>query len=350
MITYTGILGLSFKRSYTMRALLICGLLISACASWLTAETATRPASRAGEPRWEVTIRDPYLRGIGEDSVWTAARSVGISRLEVVLDQNLACPHLFEKDEAPYRIDTPENQARLQARLDAEGMSIGCFALVVRLSKPDDEDRAVEWVARAAKAAPAVGCRQLMLPVGITDENGNRVDDEQFLLAGKSLVRKLDRVAAETGIQLMLENLGHYWNRPEILLPVLRESRPDRVGLLHDVCNMYWFGHPLDKLYELTEQVAPYVRSVHVKNVKYPEDQRQRQRSPGWEYGKYAEPVRTGDIDFRRVLAIYAKAGYVGDVCIEDDSLGKFDAPGKKQVIADDVALLRELIAELKRP
>jgi sugar phosphate isomerase/epimerase len=326
------------------RLLFSVAILFSTLAPALAESAANRPDDKR---QWAVTIRDPYLRGIGEDTVWAAARSVGISRLEVVLDGDLACPHLFEKEETPYRLDTAENQQILRNKLASEGMSIGCFAMVTRISKPGDEDLAVERITRAAKAIGAVGCNQIMLPVAIVDEKGERLSDEQFVAAGKSLVRRLDKVAAETGVQLMLENLGHYWNRTEILLPVLRESKPDRVGLLHDVCNMYWFGHPLDKLYELTEQVAPFVRSVHVKSVKYPEDQRNQQRSPGWEYGKHAEPVRSGDIDFGRILAIYAKAGYVGDVCIEDDSLGKFDAAGKKKVIADDVVLLRELIEKL---
>ncbi|HOA75347.1 MAG TPA: TIM barrel protein [Phycisphaerae bacterium] len=312
----------------------------------LVAESAaTRPDSR----KWEVTIRDPYLRDIGEDTVWAAAKSVGITRLECVLDENLACPYLLEKGAAPYRIDTEENRKILARKLESEGMSIGCFAMVVRLATPVDEQRAAEWIVRAAKAAPGVGCRHIMLPVAIVDEKGEKVSDERFVTVGRRFVRALDRIAAETGVQLMLENLGHYWNRPEILLPVLRESEPDRVGLLHDVCNMYWFGHPLDKLYSLTQEVAPFVRCVHVKSVKYPTDRRNQQRSPGWEYIKYAEPVPTGDIDFGRILAIYARAGYVGDLCIEDDSLGKFDAAGKKKAIADDVAFLQELIARLPK-
>ncbi|MBI4578302.1 MAG: sugar phosphate isomerase/epimerase, partial [Planctomycetes bacterium] len=226
-------------------------------------------------------------------------------------------------------MDTPEHRDTLRRRLAAHGMSIGCFAMVVRLAKPEDEAAALDWVARAAAAAPDVGCHMLMLPIAIADAKGERIPDDEFIARGKSFIRKLDAIAERTGIQLTIENLGHYWNRAEILEPVLRESRPDRVGLLMDICNMYWYGHPLDKLYGLAERFAPYVRSIHVKNVKYPEDHRNRQRPPGWEYVKYAEPVRTGDIDFTRVLAIYAKAGYVGDVCIEDDSLPKFDAAGK---------------------
>jgi sugar phosphate isomerase/epimerase len=330
-----------------MRSSLSCAVLASLTiiASWTYAEPASAPEKR----QWAVTIRDPYLRGVGE-TVWAAARSVGISRLECVLDENLACPHLFEKDAAPYRIDTAENRAALRSKLAAENISIGCFAMVIRLGKPEDEDRGIKCVTRAAKAAAELGCPMIMLPVAITDPKGERVSDEEFVAVGKRFVRKLDKVAEETRVQLMLENLGHYWNRPEILLPVLKAGKPDHVGLLHDVCNMYWYGHPLEKLYPLTEQVAPYVRSVHVKSIKYPQDQRNQQRSPGWEYGKFAEPLRTGDIDFTRVLAIYAKAGYVGDVCIEDDSLGKLDAAGKKRVIADDVVLVQEIFRKISSP
>src|SRR5262249_32750165 len=146
------------------------------------------------------------------------------------------------------------------------------------------------------------------------------------------------------GVQIVIENLGRYWNRPEILEPVLRESTPERVGLLLDITNMYWYGFPLDRIYELTRQFAPFVRYMHIKNIRYPADQRNKQRPPGWEYGKYAEPVRTGDIDFARILDIVAKTGYVGDLTIEDDSLPHFDANGKKKVLADDVDYLRDLI------
>jgi sugar phosphate isomerase/epimerase len=323
-----------------MAAVLIC----ATCA--LAAAPATQPAETR---QWTVSICSSYLRGIGEDTIWSAAKSVGITRLECPLDKELGCPYLFEKEGTPYRIDTAENREKLRAKLAAEGVSIGCFVTIIKLSEPEDEAKALDWVNRAVAAAPEVGCRRVMLPIAISDPKGGPLSDEAFIERGQSFLRKLDEIAAKTHIQLVIENLGPYWNRPEILEPVLRASKPDRVGLLNDICNMYWFGHPVDKLYALAEQFAPYVRYVHVKNVKYPEDQKNKQRSPGWEYGKYAEPVRTGDIDFGRILATYAKAGYVGDVCIEDDSLGKFDAAGKKKVIADDAALLKELIAKLPK-
>ena len=59
-------------------------------------------------------------------------------------------------------------------------------------------------------------------------------------------------------------------------------------------------------------------------------------------------PVKEGDIDFRKIITLLSKAGYRGDLTLEDDSLGKFDAAGRKKVLQEDVQLLREIIAGMK--
>ena len=112
---------------------------------------------------------------------------------------------------------------------------------------------------------------------------------------------------------------------------------------------MYWYGHPLDKIYEMTETVAPYVRYYcHAKNNRYPADKKNILRTPpGAGYRESATSIREGDLDFRRILDIYAKVGFRGVVTIEDDSLRKHDAEGQKAVLIDDVKFLREVIAEL---
>ncbi len=321
-------------------ALAVSSILVGASVS--QAEPASKPAPP--DRRWAVSVCDGYLRGIGADDIWSAARAIGISRIEAGVKPDLSCPNLFEKDGSPYRLDTPAARTVLRTKLAKEGFTIGCLCLGIKLSADGPDDAALEWVRRAAEAAPEIGCRTIMLPIGIQAPGGGKVSDEVFLTRAQAFVRALDPIAAATGVQFALENLGHYWNRPEILEPVLRKSRPDRVGLLLDITNMYWYGFPLDRLYDLAKQFAPYVRYVHAKNVRYPEDQRQKQRTPGWEYGKYAEPIRTGDIDFGRIIGLYAKAGYVGDVTIEDDSLPRLDAAGRKKALLDDVAFLRHVV------
>jgi sugar phosphate isomerase/epimerase len=119
------------------------------------------------------------------------------------------------------------------------------------------------------------------------------------------------------------------------------------VALTLDICNMYWFGDPLPKIYELAEHFAPYVRYAHVKNVKYPDDQKQTRRPEGWEYSKYAEPVKTGDLDFKKIIGFYYQAGYRGDLTLEDDSLGKFKMPELREIHRQDIQYLHQIIATL---
>jgi len=303
---------------------------------------STAPAT--GGRHWALSIRDPYLRGLGPDNIWQAGRSVRLNRLEVYLDDNLACPYIYEKDGAPYRIDTPEARKTLLEKLTKEHFTIGCFMILPRLVVDGSEDKAVlQRVRKVAEVVSEFGNAIIMLPIDIRGVKENEPPtDQEFVARGKAFVRQLDRIAAETKAQIVIENLGKYWNRPEILEPVLRESTPDSVGLLLDITNMYWYGFPLDRIYELAQQFAPYVRYVHCKNIRYPEDQRQKQRPPGWEYAKYADPIGTGDINFNRIMEILVKAGYVGDLCNEDDSLPHYDAAGKRKALLEDVDFFRQ--------
>ncbi len=304
------------------------------------------PSAPGTEPvrKWDVGCRDGgYLRGIRPSDIWSAMDAIGISRLEVSVSEDLSCPGIFENGATPYRIDTPQACQQLRARLAEKKKTIRAFCAVVRIEKEKSDEASVQWIEKIAQAAADLDRPVIMVPIV-----GGGFSDDEFVQVATAFVKKLVPIAERHDVQITLENLGHYWNRREILEPVLKAVPSNRVGLALDITNMYWFGHPLTKLYELAETFAPYVRYVHVKNVNYPEEKREVQRPEGWEYGKYAAPVRKGDIDFRRIIALLRKAGYRGDLTLEDDSLGKFDAEGRKQVLLDDVQLLREIIVEVK--
>ncbi len=293
---------------------------------------------------WDVGCRDGgYLRGMGLSDVWAAMDAIGISRVEVQVQRDLSCPGLFENGKTPYRIDTPQAVQQLSQQLAEKKKSISAFCTVARLQKGKSDEDTVAWLEKIAKAAVGLGRPVIMIPVV-----GGGFSDEEFVERATAFVKLLVPIAERHDVQFTLENLGHYWNRREILEPVLKAVPSDHVGLALDITNMYWFGHPLSKLYDLAATFAPYVRYVHVKSVNYPEDRREVQRPEGWEYGKYAAPVKQGDIDFRRIITLLSKAGFRGDLTLEDDSLGKFDAAGQKRVLREDVQLLREIIAEMK--
>ena len=79
----------------------------------------------------------------------------------------------------------------------------------------------------------------------------------------------------------------------------------------------------------------------------YPEDKREIEREIGWEYGTYAAPLRDGDIDLPWVARTLEESGYTGTLCIEDESLGRFDAEKQKSVLIDDAAFLKEVVASI---
>jgi sugar phosphate isomerase/epimerase len=298
----------------------------------------------AAAEKWQVGSRDGgYLRGMGCADVWSAMDALDITRIEVAVSGDLSCPGLFENGTTPYRIGSPEDCERLRQKLAEKKKSISAFCAGVGLEKGKSDEANLERIDRIAAAAALLGRPVIMIPVG-----ARGFSDEELVERAVAFVKGLAQIAERHNVQLTLENLGHYWNRREVLEPVLKSVPTNRVGLALDITNMYWFGHPLSHLYELAETFAPYVRYVHVKSIQYPEDKREVRRTEGWEYGKYTAPVRQGDIDFHRIITLLGKAGCRGDLTLEDDSLGKFDADGRKKVMRDNVQFLRDIISRME--
>jgi len=123
----------------------------------------------------------------------------------------------------------------------------------------------------------------------------------------------------------------------------------DRFGVTIDTANFYWFGYPLSRLYEIYTEFAPHACHTHCKSIRYPADQREKQRPTGFEYGKYCCPVYEGDIDFRRVAAILYKAGYTGDLCVEDESLRHFPESQRCEVLRKEIAHLRAAARSVRK-
>jgi sugar phosphate isomerase/epimerase len=119
------------------------------------------------------------------------------------------------------------------------------------------------------------------------------------------------------------------------------------LGLTLDTGNFYWFGHPISRVYEIMRQFAYKVKHTHIKNISYPAEIREQQRPIGYEYGKYVCPIPDGDIDHQVVVNILKEAGYAGDLCIEDESLGKFAPEERRKVLRGDAEYLKSLVANL---
>ena len=145
-----------------------------------------------------------------------------------------------------------------------------------------------------------------------------------------------------------IENHGFQGNNLAFQLNVYKVVGSDRLGSTMDTGNFYWRGYPLSEVYGILTILAPYTKHTHLKNIKYPAELRETTREAGWEYGAYCCPLEEGDIDHGKVLQILKAGGYTGDVCIEDESVGKFPTVQERiAVLERDVAHVKSIIQAL---
>jgi len=94
-------------------------------------------------------------------------------------------------------------------------------------------------------------------------------------------------------------------------------------------------------VYAVCEHFAGRARHTHFKNIAYPAELRHQPREPGFKYAEFAAPLSRGDLDLARLITILGRAGYAGDLCIENEMLGRFARADQLQVLAEDAAHLR---------
>jgi len=292
--------------------------------------------AEGAEEKLVVGLRDVHLREIGEKDCWSSLRGVGAEGVEVEVADDLSLPNLVSPG-TNYSLADEGSIAKFAADAKAAGVKIPALFTANHFdSRPEFE---IDWVTKVARAAKTLGTPAIRIDV----VPGKTAGDEFQKLATETL-KKLVAATEATGVALAIENHGDTTNRPEFLEKLFKEVGSQRLGLTLDTANFYWFGHPLSKLYDLYESLAPRVHHTHIKSIKYPEASREKRRAMGWEYDKYCCPIYEGDIDFRRVVTILRKAGYKNDLCVEDESLSKFPAKARRDVLSKEVRHLKLIL------
>lgn len=300
-----------------------------------TLQTALHGAdTSAARGSWRIACRDAHLKETGAADCWAAFKAIQADGLEVDVDGEGACSSLFGP--AKYGISTPEDVERLGKALAEHKAVITAFCMHNRFDERPDEE--VKMVVKVAQAA-----RKLHVPAIRLDVVPRKIKDDSFLPFAIDIGKRVVRETEDIDVRFGVENHGGTTNRPDFLRPFLKGVGSDRFGLTLDTANFYWFGHPLPELYRIYDEFADAVCHTHCKNIRYPESEREKKRPTGWEYGKYNCPVYEGDIDFKRVASILQKHNYKGDLCIENESLGKFPEGERGRVLAREVQHLREV-------
>ena len=303
---------------------------------------AAAPVSRSAfavekRPAWLATCRDAIIRPTGHKNIWLALKAVKAEGVEVEVAADLTLPSLFHPT-TKYTLATAAGVDQFASGAKAAGMRISGFCMHNKFEQQPDAE--VATCTRLAGIAQSLG-----VPVIRLDVVPEKLSKPDFLKAAVAALKRVVAATESTGVPFGVENHSNTTNDPSFLNAMLDGVGSKRLGLTLDIGNFYWFGHPLSKVYELVEAFAPRVFHTHCKNIRYPAGEREKQRPMGWKYGEYACPIDEGDIDYSRIVAIFSKAGYHNDFCIENEFLGKSSAAGATKTLAREIQFLKQLRA-----
>lgn len=297
--------------------------------------TSVSGAGKQKKPVWPLAMREVMLRHLKPENIWSAAKSMGLEGLEATITEKLELPHLAHPD-GPYTAADVAGLNRIRKDMESSGVRITAFCMYTRFAeRPELEP---EWCGRVARVAKALG-----VPAIRIDVVPHKIAKEDFLPFAIKVLRKTMAEVEPTGVPLAIENHGVVTNDPDFLDALFKGVGSPLLGLTLDTGNFYWYGHPLSKLYEIFERFASRSFHTHLKGINYPAEEREKQRPMGWEYGKYQCPIYQADVDYHRLAAILDKAGYQGDLCIENEGLGHKKPDEVEAILKKELALLVEL-------
>jgi len=288
-----------------------------------------------GAKRWPVTVRDGMLRSTRESDCWAAMKDLAVDGVEVTIGSDMSCGGLYHP-QSKYVLSSPDAVAALKQELTANGMSITAFAMGNRFDV--ELEKEIEWMKRLVPVCTALSVRTIRI-----DVVPHRLKREEFLPFAIKACKEVATIAGDGNVRLGIENHGNTTNDPDFMQNLLDGVGRTNLGLTLDTGNFYWYGHPLENVYALFEKFAPRVFHTHIKSIAYPAEKKSVRREMGWKYDEYTCPIYEGDIDFKRVAQILRKGGYDGDLCIENESLGRFPAEQRRGILKKELAMLREL-------
>ncbi len=288
-----------------------------------------------------VSIRDDVVLHGGFGSIGEVLQGLGLNAVEFHVRRDFTVRSLTNSTQF-HGLQTPDGVLALEQELTQHGVRVSAFLLGNDFGKPDANEQ-VTWMVSTIQLAHRLNVPAVRVDAVVSGWEALGLEGAVRLFA--DFIKRVLDATENTSVQLGIENHGSLGNRPEFLQAVLESVGSPRLGLTLDTGNFYWFGHPLSKVYALMLQFAGAVKHTHIKNIAYPPELREQQRPIGYEYGKYVCPIPDGDIDHQVVIRILKEAGYKGDLCVEDESLGKFAPSERLQVLKRDVEHLQELVA-----
>ncbi|MDX1934804.1 MAG: sugar phosphate isomerase/epimerase family protein [Capsulimonadales bacterium] len=290
-----------------------------------------------------VSIRDEMVLSTGFDSLAQGLKFFGLNAVELNVGRDFRVRALTPTEDRPFLyLDRDEDVRQLGEQASASGIRISALLMGNNFNAPDLGTE-LAWAVRTIRAAADLGIPAVRIDAIMHGERDLPTAQRQDIFARgvRTVLNGTDGLPVDLGI----ENHGFQGNDPEFLDGLMERVASPRLGMTIDTGNFYWFGYPLERVYEILEKFAPLTKHTHIKNIRYPSEMVHVQRPMGFEYGKYCCPVPEGDIDHGKVVGFLRTAGYERDLCIEDESLGKFDETTRRANIRATVEHLNACLA-----
>jgi sugar phosphate isomerase/epimerase len=275
-----------------------------------------------------LSVRDDILFAAGYATIVEGLKDLNISGVELWYKEDDTVKAL-DPAEGKERFDLKDEAdiAALKAQAEKHGITLSALCMGNNFNAPDREFQ-IAWNVRAIHAAEKLDIPAIRIDAIMHGESELPLEERERIVA--EAIKEILARTAGSAVELGIENHGNQGNDPEFLTGLLAEVGSTRLGLTLDSGNFYWRGWPLSKIYEIFEQFAPVVKHTHIKNIGYPAEIRETQREIGYKYDQYAAPIHEGDIDHTRYISILKKAGYQRDICLEDESFGKYTHEQRK--------------------
>ncbi len=275
-----------------------------------------------------LSIRDEVLFAAGYSTPLEGLADLNLTGIELWLDRENSVPSLTSAAGKPRLILTNSADLTvLKRQIRENGVQVSALCMGNNFNAAD-RAKEIAWAVGAVQIAETLEVPAIRIDAIMQGEKDLPLEARQEIVAGA--VREILAATAASSVELGIENHGFQGNDPLFLKGLLEKAGSPRLGLTLDSGNFYWRGWPLLKVYEIFAQFAPVVKHTHLKNICYPEPMRETEREMGYRYGEFACPVHLGDIDHTRYFALLREAGYSRDLCLEDESFGRFSEEERK--------------------
>jgi len=281
-----------------------------------------------------VAIRDVLVKSIGFNNVFEGLRWLGLNNIELAVNKEFKAVAFAYLD-----LSDKHNLDNLASRLKENNTKV-CALLLENDFASEDIKREIEYVKKGIKIAEELNVKVVRINAVMKLRRNWTL--ERAVEVTVDVIKQI--LNHEDNIWLAIENHGVVSNRREFLRELFKRTEGLPVGLTLDTCNFYWYGYPLNEVYEIYEEFSKHVKHTHIKNAT--------SIGPKGEYRNYGsvkmQPLYNGDIDLKKAIQILKDGGYDHDLTIEDESLGRYSIDERRKILIKDVQFLREVLKELR--